>query len=248
VKQQERAAAIATLPCGECTIGSSTANGCSSYGWIGCKHQGDLERQREEAEKVRWRENNLVSAGLSWSAVKDHRVQLVVRNQLEQRKAIAAVAKALCTPSLRFLVLGGPHRTGKTTGLFYACAGRTSATYIRAQQLSRIDQDHNRWIATQILAVNELGRENLGNGFTIANLDELMAEREYGNKLTIFATNLPPRKLNEHDPLPSLADRYGDLFASRIAVPVGAYVLCADVSAPDARSSSPRRPDRGDDQ
>ena len=75
-----------------------------------------------------------------------------------------------------------------------------------------------------------------------------MAEREYGNKLTIFATNLPPRKLNEHDPLPSLADRYGDLFASRIAVPVGAYVLCADVSAPDARSSSPRRPDRGDDQ
>ena len=52
VKQQERAAAIATLPCGECTIGSSTANGCSSYGWIGCKHQGDLERQREEAESA----------------------------------------------------------------------------------------------------------------------------------------------------------------------------------------------------
>jgi len=226
--QKKHLAVIATLPCGTCTMGSPTAKDCGYYGKVGCKHQDEIERLREEDEKIRWRERNLLVAGLDRSMIKDPNVQMVVRGQLENRLAIRAVGKALCSPSLRFLVLGGPHRTGKTMALFYACATRTSTTYIRSQQLSRIEQDHDRWTSTQILVVNELGRENLGNGFTASNLDELMAEREYGNKLTIFATNLPMRKVNPHDTSPSLADRYGDLFASRIAPPIGAYVICND--------------------
>ena len=236
-RQRESLAVIATLPCATCTLGSESARGCQFFDRPGCKHVEELDRDRKRQQVERNRADNLRRAGMDSATVADPNVQLVVTGRLQPRKAIVAVRQALETPQLRFLVLGGPHRSGKTLALFEACATRSSSTYIRAQQLSRIDQPHDHWKATEILCINELGREHLGNGFASGNLDEIMAEREYGSrKLTIFATNLP---LRAADTMQSLASRYGDLFASRIAAPIGAYVLCAD-AGPGNEAGAPR--------
>jgi hypothetical protein len=103
-----------------------------------------------------------------------------------------------------------------------------------------------RLLQAKLVCVNELGRERLHDARFNANLDELLAEREYGGKLTIFATNLPMERAKPDDP-PALSDRYGDLFVSRVAPPrragrhpIGAYVLCerGAVDAPPAPPSA----------
>lgn len=241
IRAVAESAEVAALPCGSCDFRSEQASKCRfNEKHEGCKHRLAAARHKDAEQKIRDRENNLLRAGLDRNMVADPNIQLVCRDQLEPRKAIDAVTRAYATPGLRFLVLGGPHRTGKTMALFYACATHRSARYIRSQQLGRIDQPHENWVAAGTLAINELGRENLGNGFTVSNLDEIMAEREYGNRLTIFATNLP---LRPKDGGPSLVGRYGDLFASRIAPPIGAYVTCGDgviESLPVRRHEFPR--------
>lgn len=231
-----RQAVIATMPCGTCELDSETAQGCKFFDQAGCKHVAALIDRRKLDELVQNRRANLLRAGVDASLVDgDDKMQMVLRDTVEPWKAIHAVRRALASKSLRFLVLGGDHRTGKTLALIYACAIRSRAVYIRAQQLSRLNQDTQRWIDTELLCVNELGREHLGNGFTASNLDEIMAEREYGRKLTVFATNLPLRKKNPADAaeLPALADRYGDLFVSRIGQGIGAYLVC-EAGAVDA--------------
>lgn len=244
--QQERLAIIATLPCASCDIDSPAAQACKFYDRMGCKHMEPLEARRLHEERVQNRLANLVRAGFDEDAIKsDEKIRMVLQDAVEPWKAIHAVRRALASKTLRFLVLGGDHRTGKTLALVYACAVRSKAVYIRAQQLGRPSQNSERWIDTELLCVNELGREHLGNGFTASNLDEIMAEREYGRKLTIFATNLPLRKRNADDSseLPALADRYGDLFVSRISNGIGAYVNCeagaVDVAPMPTRNPTP---------
>jgi hypothetical protein len=228
--RSQRAALIATLPCASCEIDSESAQACKVYDQTGCKHLPVLLARRETDERIQNRRSNLIRAGIAADVIEeDERIKMVLRDSLEPWKAVHAVRRALASKSLRFLVLGGDHRAGKTLALIYACAVRAKALYIRAQQLGRISQDTQRWIETEILCVNELGREHLGNGFTASNLDELMAEREYGRKLTIFATNLSLKKRKHDDASepPALTDRYGDLFASRIVgSSIGAYVVC----------------------
>jgi hypothetical protein len=232
----QRLAILSTMPCSTCDIESDVAQSCKFFDQTGCKHVEALIERRRVEERVQSRRANLLRAGFDSSLIDaDDKMQLILRDTLEPWKAVHAVRRALTSKSLRFLVLGGDHRTGKTFALIYACAVRSKAVYIRAQQLSKLNQDTQRWIDAEVLCVNELGREHLGNGFTASNLDELMAEREYGKKLTVFATNLPLRKRNANDPaeLPALADRYGDLFASRIGHGIGAYVVCAQGAAID---------------
>jgi hypothetical protein len=225
---QARRELIATLPCASCEVDSEAAQACRVFDQGGCKHIPTLEARRAQEERARNRRDNLLRAGLDASVIEeDERLQMVLRETIEPWKAVHAVRRALASKALRFLVLGGDHRSGKTLALIYACALRSDAVYIPAQRLAKIDQDNERWVSCKLLCVNELGREHLGKGYTASNLDELMAEREYGGKLTIFATNLPLRKKNPND-LPALADRYGDLFASRLEArnKIGAYVVC----------------------
>jgi hypothetical protein len=255
--EAERAALVATLPCARCVIGPD-AQACELYDKAGCKHLVELNTRRMNTERRESRIANLKRAGLDAQILEDSeshgdsRLQMILRDDLESWTAVHAVRKALESKAMRFLVLGGEHRTGKTLAMMYACALRTDAVYIPAQRLGRINQDSARWVSAGLLCINELGREHLGGGYAASNLEELIAEREYGRKLTIFATNLPKQKTGDDDTQATLFDRYGDLFASRIRMPIGVYVTCKSGSveagaSPPVQIRNPRAPTEVDD-
>jgi hypothetical protein len=255
VSQQKKnaEALVARLPCSSCVIGTE-ARACELYDKDGCKHRVELNTRRMNTERRESRIANLKRAGLDAQILEDKddgRLQMILRDALEPWTAVHAVRRALESKALRFLVLGGEHRTGKTLAMMYACALRTDAVYIPAQRLGRINQDSARWVSAGLLCINELGREHLGGGYAASNLEELMAEREYGRKLTIFATNLPKQKTGDDDTQATLFDRYGDLFASRISMPIGAYVVCkrghAEADQVPVRIRNPRAPTEVDD-
>jgi hypothetical protein len=252
--EAERAALVATLPCARCVIGPE-AQSCELYDKAGCKHLVELNTRRMNTERRESRIANLRRAGLDAQILEDKddgRLQMILRDALEPWTAVHAVRKALESKAMRFLVLGGEHRTGKTLAMMYACALRTDAVYIPAQRLGRINQDSARWVSAGLLCINELGREHLGGGYAASNLEELMAEREYGRKLTIFATNLPKQKTGPADSQATLFNRYGDLFASRIRMPIGAYVTCkcgvAEAEQAPIRICNPRARTEVDDE
>ena len=227
--QAARAAQFSSLPCATCSLDTPGARGCRFYGADGCKHVDALAARAAAEERAAHRRANLARAGIRL-AENEPQLQLILRDTIETWYAVRVVKKALASEqkALRFLVLAGDHRTGKTLAMIYACALRSDAVYIPAQKLSKINQDTDAWIQAGLLCINELGREHLGNGYTASNLDEILAERELGGRLTIFGTNLQQRRANPGDANEpaGLAERYGDLFVSRLRPPLGAYVVC----------------------
>jgi DNA replication protein DnaC len=226
--EQQRAA----LGCASCEFGSSKAEACSFFEpqprayWRHrvndlCKHGPRLVQLRQREDELEERRRRLRAAGL---APDEERLRLVVEDRLSETTALRAVRVALKSPAIRWLTLSGGNGCGKTLAAISALAGR-GGIYLPAGRLARLPAygDDGRLtvddaMSARLLVVDDLAIETT-NAHGAAQVEEVIAAREYGAQLTIITTNATAAQL---------WDRYGSRLQSRLGGERGLFQACRD--------------------
>lgn len=239
----KRAADLAALPCGACAPRSTVERTCAFRLDDACKHRQRDEAERRADEERQRRVRRLTAAGIVPGD--DPALGLVIRNQLEPRRATRAVETALERDGLRWLLLSGPPGVGKTLAGLLAVAQRgglvvsahdlASPRPLESWASAGVRRPPGAWTLADaagaaVLLVDDLGQER-SSDFAATQVEAAICSREYGGRLlTILTSNAGPDVLGE---------RYGERFASRISGAKGLVVLCG--GHPDGRARKPGR-------